>query len=267
MCTPEIYLESCQVPRLHMSCRVNYFSTLLYVTEWPFRELSQNGKYGWKKQIENIALKPFYSAQLLKQAIRPMLKYSLKHILTYSLAALALASCNNEHHHDKGKQAGSSPSVKSNDTICNQSNIEPYIGSGWVRPIRKGQTITAAYMTICNPGDEPIIITSVASPLASSAELHLSSRDEDGRTSMQPVSELRVPAHQHALLEQGGYHIMLFGLTNIGSENESVPITILLKNGNNVKAELPFSGPQGPNTHGTNPKGSITHDDNQHAHH
>ena len=84
---------------------------------------------------------------------------------------------------------------------------------------------TAAYMVIANDGAAPDRLISVTSPVFGRAEIHLSSR-ENGVMRMQMVSGIDVPAGDAAMLQPGGYHVMLFQATQLFKEGALFPITL-----------------------------------------
>ncbi len=84
----------------------------------------------------------------------------------------------------------------------------------WTKPARAGQPVSAAYMTICNGGDEADALVGVAGvgdPAAASMEIHLSEMS-DGVMSMKQVERIDLPAGAKTTFEPGGAHIMLIGV-------------------------------------------------------
>ncbi|MEM8492297.1 MAG: copper chaperone PCu(A)C [Pseudomonadota bacterium] len=94
----------------------------------------------------------------------------------------------------------------------------------WVRAMPPSRSSTAAYLTVSNNSDQPVSITGVSSPDAN-ATLH-ETVTRDGRSLMQPVDELVVPAKSSVSLAPGGLHIMLMGLAPMPSAGESVAVCL-----------------------------------------
>jgi copper(I)-binding protein len=92
------------------------------------------------------------------------------------------------------------------------SSGAPTVAGQWVRlPAAADQT--AAYMTITNPGSSADALLGASSPAAGKVELHQSTTDASGMTSMMPVERLEIPPGGSVELKPGGYHLMMMGLT------------------------------------------------------
>lgn len=95
----------------------------------------------------------------------------------------------------------------------------------WVRAMPPGQSMTAAYLQITNPGATPVIIEGIRSPLGQ-ASLHQTVL-EDGQSRMRPVQSLTVAPSEHLAMEPGGLHVMLTGLEAQPGVGESTPLCLL----------------------------------------
>ena len=85
------------------------------------------------------------------------------------------------------------------------------VHEAWVRPPNPAVDVAAAYLTLVNTADEPVMLMAVSSPHANIVEMH-ETKEVDGMASMQKVSSLRVPARGTVSLQPGGTHLMLIGL-------------------------------------------------------
>lgn len=109
--------------------------------------------------------------------------------LLLAAVALVLSAC----------AAGASPSAAA-----------PTITDAWARPaVRDG--VSAAYLTITSAGVDALV--SVTSPAAAMVQMHETSTDASGVTSMGPVLRCDIPAGQPVAFKPGGQHLMLMGLT------------------------------------------------------
>ena len=63
--------------------------------------------------------------------------------------------------------------------------------TAWVRAMPPAQRMTAAYMTLRNTGDAPVVVESVRSEGAAEASLHATRRDGD-RVRMEAIDKLTV---------------------------------------------------------------------------
>lgn len=87
----------------------------------------------------------------------------------------------------------------------------------------------AAYMTLTNDGDTDDQLVGVTSDVAEAVELHQSAM-QDGSMSMQQVDGIDLPAGGAAVLEPGGFHVMLVGVTAELAEGDTVDLTLEFAN-------------------------------------
>ncbi len=86
------------------------------------------------------------------------------------------------------------------------------VSGAWARAVAKGGT-SAAYLQIVNGRLSDDTLVGVSTDAAQRASLHETTTDKTGMTGMQPVDGIKIPAGKTVMLEPGGYHIMLEGLT------------------------------------------------------
>ncbi len=94
-------------------------------------------------------------------------------------------------------------------------------------------TVSAAYMSVHNPGDQARQIVSAHSDVAEHVELHTHTH-KDGMMQMRQVDEVALPAGETVRFEPGGLHIMLIGLSSPLEAGQDVAITLTLDNGESV---------------------------------
>ena len=107
------------------------------------------------------------------------------------------------------------------------------VKDAWVREV-PGSDVAAVYLTLRNPTTKPIGIVGVESSVASHAMIH-ETRTESGQSRMRPHEQLVVPAGQTVKLEPGGLHVMLHGVTQSTPVGQSVPLALLLADGQKVQ--------------------------------
>ncbi len=103
----------------------------------------------------------------------------------------------------------------------------------WVRQV-PGSDVAAVYLTLRNPTTKPVSIVGVESSLASHAMIH-ETQTESGQSRMRPHEQLVVPPGKTVKLEPGGLHIMLHGVTHPAAVGQSVPLALLLADGNRIQ--------------------------------
>ncbi len=121
--------------------------------------------------------------------------------------------------------------------FAQQDNV--HVENAWSRTAMKGGT-GVVYMTITDSG-APDRLTSVASPVATTAELH-ESFTEQGVAKMRSVAALPVTAGNPVTLAPGGYHIMLMGLKRELKEGDSFPVTLTFEHSGELTATVTVQG-------------------------
>jgi copper(I)-binding protein len=95
----------------------------------------------------------------------------------------------------------------------------------------------AAYFTIENTGDTDDALVGAASDVARRVELH-ETVTEEGMHKMLPVDEIAVPAGGEAVLEPGGYHVMLLDLKEELAVGDTFHITLTFEKAGSVDLEI-----------------------------
>jgi len=124
-----------------------------------------------------------------------------------------------------------------------QDNI--VIGDAWVRGVPPGSSVSAAYMTIENKGEEDDRLTGMSSDVAESAELHISKVSEDGISTMEMIKTLDIPSGKTAQLKPGGMHVMLIGLKESFAGKKYVTLNMHFEKSGVIKIEIPVKSPVG----------------------
>lgn len=100
----------------------------------------------------------------------------------------------------------------------------------------------AAYMTIRNTGDEAVTLTEIRTDLAMMPEIHRSSTNDQGVSSMAPAGEIEIGPGETVALEPGGLHAMLMRLQRPMIEGERYKLTLVFSDGGAVVVEVPILG-------------------------
>ncbi len=115
---------------------------------------------------------------------------------------------------------------------------------GWIR--RVPGNITAAYLVLYNPTNQPIRIVGASTPVATRVEFHQTAHtghnDHLDISAMKRVETLTVPARGRLEILPGKYHLMLYGLREKSprplQEGQKVPLTLQLAGGARVTFTL-----------------------------
>ncbi len=150
-------------------------------------------------------------------------------LLTAALAValpVLLSSCGSSRE-PAAQAAATTPSVLVEDA--------------WMRATvgTKDTSMTAAFMSLTNPGSADIKLTSATSPVAGTVQLHEMAM-KDGKMVMQEkTGRIIVPAGSHTHLSPGGDHVMLMGLKQALKPGDEVPVTLAFADGTSHDLNVP----------------------------
>ena len=99
-----------------------------------------------------------------------------------------------------------------------------------------------AYMKIRNTGDVVVTLIGISTDIALKTQIHRTSTNNQGVSSMAPVGEIEIAPGETVTLEPGGLHAMLMGLQRKMKEGESFFMTLVFSDGGEVAVEIPILG-------------------------
>tara|TARA_R110002073_G_scaffold336589_1_gene536528 strand:+ start:44161 stop:44658 length:498 start_codon:yes stop_codon:yes gene_type:complete len=109
---------------------------------------------------------------------------------------------------------------------CSESEKSIEISDAWVRAVPPVSTTTAAYLTLTNRTDTEVVLLGAQVDFASDVELHDMSMNAEGMRSMKHIESLPLAPGESVTLAPGGIHVMLFGLTDVPAEGETVSVCL-----------------------------------------
>jgi len=112
-----------------------------------------------------------------------------------------------------------------------------HIMKPWSRPLPAVSVNGAAYMTFMNKGDATDRLLSISTPAAKKAEIHNHTM-EGGLMKMRPVGALDITPGDGTVLQPGGLHIMLMGLTEPLVEGQSFPLTLNFERAGSIEVKV-----------------------------
>lgn len=118
------------------------------------------------------------------------------------------------------------------------------IHEGWARASIGSAPNSAAYMTLMTRGDATDKLVDARTPVAETAELHNHIMD-DGIARMRAVEAIEIVPGETAVLEPGGFHIMLMGLKEELKEGDAIPLTLTFEKAGDVTLDVPIKGLRG----------------------
>ena len=124
--------------------------------------------------------------------------------------------------------------------------IDPYARSS--SPVAKAG---AAFMVLHNTGPLDDRLTGVRTDASKLAQLHTHIDDGNGVMKMTHVHEgFVIKAGEKLMLERGGNHVMLMGLTGSLDRGETISVTLTFENAGEMVVEIPVDLERKPKNHG-----------------
>ena len=122
------------------------------------------------------------------------------------------------------------------------------ISGSFARATLPNQPTGGGFMTIANTGAEDDRLIAVATDVASKAEVHEMRMDGDVMRMREVEGGLAIPAGATVVLEPGGYHLMLMGLTQPLVEGGKIHVTLTFEKAGTVVVMLDI-GPRDAKAH------------------
>jgi len=107
----------------------------------------------------------------------------------------------------------------------------------WSRATPPGAKVGVGFMQLRNADRTADRVIGASSPVAGRVEMHVTIREGDVMR-MRQVESFEIPAGGSFELKPGGAHLMLMGLTQPLKEGESVPLTLELEKGGELRLEM-----------------------------
>jgi copper(I)-binding protein len=116
------------------------------------------------------------------------------------------------------------------------------MSDGWVRATPPNSRTSAAYFTLHNRGDTPLVVTRARASIAGAAELH-NWREEDGMKRMYRMHEVPLAAGEELQFVPGGRHMMMFRLDPVPAIGDIVTLCVGTESGDEACVEAPVKMP------------------------
>jgi copper(I)-binding protein len=98
----------------------------------------------------------------------------------------------------------------------------------------------AAFMVLANTGSEDDRLIAASTDAAQRVELHTHIEDGDGVMRMVEVEDgIEVPAGGETMLQRGGLHVMLMGLTAPLNQGDQIDLTLTFEKAGDVTLTVP----------------------------
>ncbi len=120
----------------------------------------------------------------------------------------------------------------------------------YARASRPGAPTGAIFMVIQNTGDTPDRLVGAASPVAKRVELHTHIEDNGIMRMREIEGGIEIPAGGTHVLQRGGDHVMLMGLTETLEDGLTVEVTLTFESAGDITATVPVDNARGQAGHG-----------------
>lgn len=150
----------------------------------------------------------------------------MKRFAVLGLSLALLSACGN----------GAEENTAAQTAACSGGGV--WASDAWIRAARAGQPTSAAYLTLCNGEETDDKLTSVAFDGAGAVELHVTQMSDDNMASMTPSHGIPIGAGENAVLEPGGAHIMLIGVSEALAPGDTRNLTLSFENAPDLVVEF-----------------------------
>ena len=119
-----------------------------------------------------------------------------------------------------------------------------HVVGAWARPAAAGMPNSAAYGLLLNLTDADDVLASASSSVAEAVELHEMTMGDNDVMQMRPIEGgIPVPAGGTALLQPGGLHVMLIGLTQELAAGTTMDLTLTFAENGDIELIVPIQEP------------------------
>jgi copper(I)-binding protein len=148
-------------------------------------------------------------------------------------------------------QHGPGVHAPSGQQTAGQSQGPIRIESSWARATPPGGKAGGAFVTLRNTGDAPDRLVSAMSGIAERVELHTHIKDGDVMRMREVEGGIPLPPGETVMLQPGGLHIMLLGLSQGLKADSRFPLTLTFEKAGSVQIDVPVQamGSMGPGGH------------------
>ena len=117
----------------------------------------------------------------------------------------------------------------------------------YARAARPNAPTGAAFMTLINHSDQDITLMGVSSDVAKRVELHTHIDNGEGVMQMSEIEGgITIPAGEMHMMNRGGDHVMMMGLTQSLVDGETFSVTFEFENGAEMVVEIPVDNARKP---------------------
>lgn len=120
-------------------------------------------------------------------------------------------------------------------TTVTANTIE--IDHPWSKAVPPTSNVAAAFLSIINHSNIDDSLIAARSPIAEIVELH-TLNNGNGMMQMRQVDTINIAAEHQQMLAPGGFHVMLFNLTEVPTVNSHFPLTLTFKHAGEITVNV-----------------------------
>jgi copper(I)-binding protein len=124
------------------------------------------------------------------------------------------------------------------DALAEEYSSNIIIEEPYVRASIPGTSITSAYMSIENKGNEALTLIGVSGLFSDRIEIHQHTMSH-GMMKMRKVEQLVINGKSNVILQPMGYHLMIFNVKQVLVPEEEVSLTLHFKNQKDLVLTIP----------------------------
>jgi|GEM_PF-1055720 len=153
---------------------------------------------------------------MLKLVVNVFFSDNVRYTVLFMVVCSWVLACSPEKG---GKQISAVPEVE--------------ISAAVMPAMAPGQGVGAIYLSLRNNTADALVINFIESSVSDHIEVHRNFYEE-GVMKMRPVTHVRVEPNGKMLFNPGGYHLMVFNISQSLGEGDTFPLTIRFDNGKAV---------------------------------
>jgi copper(I)-binding protein len=129
-------------------------------------------------------------------------------------------------------------------TVWDDACTGMHVVGAWARPAAAGTPNSAVYGLLLNLTESDDTLISVNTEISEVAELHEMTMGDGDVMRMRPIEGgIPVPAGGTALLQSGGLHVMLIGLTQELETDATMTLTLTFEESGEIELTVPIQEP------------------------
>lgn len=136
------------------------------------------------------------------------------------------------------------PEATAEAVIYPEACAKLHVLGAWARPAGAGMPNSAAYALLLNLTNQDMRLISASSEVAAAVELHEMTMGDGDVMQMRPIEGgILIPAGGLAVLQPGGLHVMLIGLTQELIADNTMALSLSFEDGTVIELEVPIHEP------------------------